>query len=492
VTGSHRRGSSRLDAPTNIFAPSTPVAGSVAVLDWPDTDGDMVFSAFSDEPRVTHQDVLAVLGPDADDMMFEANVDVDELIRLINAETTMLPPIIIPDEIAEDRVGKQAKTARVTTDDPLVVATKTWKKRFLKGAVLAVLITLTGGGAGALAMNKSVTVDVDGQQRTVHSFGATVGEVLHDAGISVGAHDSLSPSPQAAVGDGGVIHLERGRQLNLIVDGTPRESWVRATNLGDALHQLGLSHLVQQGTWTSMPQTGALPLEGATVQIKTFKNITLYDGGNAPRKVTTTAVSTKEFLGEQQMALGPNDVAEGGLEFKLLDGAEVHISRTGVMVVNQNEAITPPEQKVDDPTLLKGQTNVVDPGTPGEKTVTYRVTKKNGKEVGRVQLSEQIITDAKPKIINVGSKQPPQPVITDASAWDRIAQCEAGGNWAINTGNGYYGGLQFDKQTWNAYGGSQYAGLPSQATREQQIAIATKVRDARGGYGAWPVCGKLA
>ena len=80
----------------------------------------------------------------------------------------------------------------------------------------------------------------------------------------------------------------------------------------------------------------------------------------------------------------------------------------------------------------------------------------------------------------------------DAVNWDAVAKCESGGNWSIATGNGYYGGLQFDKQTWNAYGGSQYAGLPSQATREQQIAIATKVRDARGGYGAWPVCGKLA
>jgi uncharacterized protein YabE (DUF348 family) len=403
-----------------------------------------------------------------------------------------MPPILIPDEISEDRVAKRAKLVVDEPDEALVSATKTWKKRFLKGAVVAVLLTLTGGGAAALAANKSVTVDVDGQQRTVHSFGGTVGEVLKDAGLSVGEHDSLSPSPQAAVGDGGVIRLERGRQLNLVVDGAQRESWVRATNLGDALRQLGLDDLMKQGTWTSMPATGALPLEGATVQVKTLKNITLYDGGNAPRQISTNAVTTKEFLGEQNMTLGPDDAAEGGLDHKLSDGAELHISRTGVMVISQKEAIAPPEQKVDDPTLLKGQTNVVDPGTPGEKMVTYRVTKKNDKEVGRVQMSEQVITDAKPKITKVGTKQPPQPSITDGSAWDRIAQCESGGNWAINTGNGYYGGLQFDTHTWNAYGGSQYASLPSSATREQQIAIATKVRDANGSYGAWPVCGKKA
>jgi hypothetical protein len=69
--------------------------------------------------------------------------------------------------------------------------------------------------------------------------------------------------------------------------------------------------------------------------------------------------------------------------------------------------------------------------------------------------------------------------------WDSIAQCESGGNWAENTGNGYYGGLQFSVGTWQSYGGS---GLPSNASRLTQIAIATKVRDASGGYGAWPAC----
>lgn len=446
---------------------------------------------FSDDPNITQQDILAALGPDADAMMAEIDVDVDELIRLINAETTYLPPIVIPDEIEADRTASpQAK--RAALDEGLRATTKVWKRRFLKGAVLSVMISIAGGGAAALAMNKSVTVDVDGQQQTVHSFGDTVGEVLEDAGLSVGAHDSLSPSPQAEVGDGGVIKLERGRQLKMIVDGTEHTSWVRATHLGDALSQLGMTGMDKPGTWMSMPKDGELPLDGATVQIKTLKNITLYDGANAPKKVTTNAVTTKEFLGEYKLTLGPEDAAEGGLDVKLTDGAEVHISRTGVSTVVQKETIDPPEQRVDDPNLEKGKTNVEDPGTPGEKMVTYKVTQKNGKEVSRESISEQVITEAKPKIIHVGTKKPADPAIGDASAWDRIAQCEATGNWAANTGNGYYGGLQFDKRTWDAYGGDQYAAYPYQASKAQQIAIAEKVRDARGGYSAWPVCGKKA
>ena len=73
------------------------------------------------------------------------------------------------------------------------------------------------------------------------------------------------------------------------------------------------------------------------------------------------------------------------------------------------------------------------------------------------------------------------------SDWDRLAQCEAGGNWGINTGNGYHGGLQFSPSTWAAYGGTQFAPTANQATREQQIAIAEKTL-AGQGWGAWPAC----
>lgn len=73
------------------------------------------------------------------------------------------------------------------------------------------------------------------------------------------------------------------------------------------------------------------------------------------------------------------------------------------------------------------------------------------------------------------------------SDWDRLAQCESGGNWHINTGNGYYGGLQFSASTWNAFGGNEFASTADQASREQQIYVAEKVL-AQQGWGAWPAC----
>ncbi|MEU4133525.1 transglycosylase family protein [Streptomyces wuyuanensis] len=75
-----------------------------------------------------------------------------------------------------------------------------------------------------------------------------------------------------------------------------------------------------------------------------------------------------------------------------------------------------------------------------------------------------------------------------ASEWDAVAQCESGGNWSINTGNGYYGGLQFSASTWAAYGGTAFAATADQASKSQQIQIAEKVL-AGQGKGAWPNCG---
>lgn len=76
-----------------------------------------------------------------------------------------------------------------------------------------------------------------------------------------------------------------------------------------------------------------------------------------------------------------------------------------------------------------------------------------------------------------------------SGVWDQLADCESGGDWAINTGNGYYGGLQFLGSTWQGYGGGEFAARPDLATRDQQIIVAERIRDDVG-YGAWPACSR--
>ncbi|WBB69364.1 transglycosylase family protein [Micromonospora sp. WMMD812] len=88
-------------------------------------------------------------------------------------------------------------------------------------------------------------------------------------------------------------------------------------------------------------------------------------------------------------------------------------------------------------------------------------------------------------VVLFGTAAPAQAAVN----WDAIAQCESGGNWHINTGNGYYGGLQFSQSTWKGYGGTRYAARADLASRGEQIAVAEKVLDGQG-IGAWPTCGK--
>ncbi|WP_069162262.1 resuscitation-promoting factor Rpf1 domain-containing protein [Nocardia altamirensis] len=110
----------------------------------------------------------------------------------------------------------------------------------------------------------------------------------------------------------------------------------------------------------------------------------------------------------------------------------------------------------------------------------HRKPSSTGRTVAKVAVTGAIIGTAGVALAGNASAAPD-------SDWDRLAQCEAGGNWGINTGNGFQGGLQFSPSTWRAHGGGEYAASANQATREQQIAVAEKVL-ASQGWGAWPSC----
>ena len=106
----------------------------------------------------------------------------------------------------------------------------------------------------------------------------------------------------------------------------------------------------------------------------------------------------------------------------------------------------------------------------------HRAPSTTGRTLARTAVAGAVLTA--PAVVAPTASAAP------SSDWDRLAQCESGGNWSINTGNGYYGGLQFSASTWRAYGGS---GLPHQASKATQIAIAKKLQ-AAAGWGQWPAC----
>jgi hypothetical protein len=134
-----------------------------------------------------------------------------------------------------------------------------------------------------------------------------------------------------------------------------------------------------------------------------------------------------------------------------------------------------------DPNAFTGDETVTQPGADGEQVHTFRVTVVDGVQTAKEPLATTVTREPVTEQVTVGAKERPVDGV-----WDKLAQCEAGGNWAMNSGNGYYGGLQFNASTWRAYGGT---GLPHQNSREQQIAIGEKLQAAQG-WGAWPGCAR--
>ncbi len=355
--------------------------------------------------------------------------------------------------------------------------------RSLKSVLFAlVLLGLVGGSVAYFAAQKSLTLTVDGQAREVRTYAGTVGEVLEDEGLQTQSHDVVLPDAAAPVSDGDTVVLNRARPLTLTVDGVQSEVYVTALSVDEALAQLGYR---AEDLVVSASRSERLPLDGMALSITTPKDVTLVVDGQE-RVVTTTAATAGDLLAEQGVVLGATDRTSMYPEQALLARMRLQVFRVQVNEVAVPTPIDYRTVETEDPSAFEDDETVTREGVEGEQVTTYRVTVTDGVETGREQLATRVTREPVDELVTVGTKQRPADSMSDGGVWDRLAKCEAGGNWAINTGNGYYGGLQFSKTTWQAYGGT---GLPHQASREEQIAIAQKMVDANNGsFGAWPHC----
>jgi uncharacterized protein YabE (DUF348 family) len=365
-------------------------------------------------------------------------------------------------------------------------------KAVLGGLVGVVVLALAGTTVGYTTMSNDVTLSVDGKDRTIHTFGDDVQSVLADQGIHTDTHDVVVPSLDAPVHDGTRIAVRYGRQLDVNVDGKKQVYWTTATTVASAMDQLGLRY---QNAELSASRGASIDRQGMVLQITTPKRLVIKVADQHPKKRNVTALTVRDLLRQLHVKVDHNDKVRPGMAHLLKDGDRVVVTRFGVKKKHvSDQAIPFSTVQRDDSSMLRGHSRTVRAGHEGLRDVTYKVFFKNGHITHRRVISSHLLRRPVSRIVAVGTKDPappapPAPTTNYASGgtvWDAIAQCESGGNWAANTGNGYYGGLQFTLSTWHAYGGSGY---PNEASRETQIAVAERVRAAEGGYGAWPVCG---
>jgi uncharacterized protein YabE (DUF348 family) len=263
--------------------------------------------------------------------------------------------------------------------------------------------------------------------------------------------------------------------------------WTTATTVDDALNALTIN---LAGAELSTSRSSAIGRQGLTIVIGTQKEIILIDAGKK-RTITTTGQTLADVLAAAKVKVDKDDKLSASPDARLVDGKKFIFTRVDVSSKTKKIKVDYDTVRKKSSKLKKGVNKIDTAGVRGVRAVTYEIVRHNGKIVKRDKIKSRLLSEPKTEVILVGTKKPSTSKSSggstpSGSVWDKLAQCESGGNWSINTGNGYYGGLQFSLSTWRAYGGS---GLPSNASREQQIAIAKKVQ-ADAGWGAWPACSR--
>lgn len=356
---------------------------------------------------------------------------------------------------------------------------------------------LIGGTTTATGLYKDVQLDVDGQVSSAGSFALTVADVLAAKGISLAEGDLVEPAASTAISDGETVTVRYSKQVTLNIDGEPRTFTTTAATLSDALAFGAVATQVRllatspesdslSDARMSMPLSTPLPRAGLTVDVSMPKQVSLKVAGKT-EEVTTTAPTVADLLAEQGLTVGTTDKLAPGLGTPVADGQKIVLDRVTVKTQTKTEKVAFDTVQKKNSGLWKGESRVLTAGKNGKAKRTYRVTIVNGEVTKRDILTEKVLTKATDRVLEVGTKTSSNGVginLARASMWDRIARCESGGNWHINTGNGYYGGLQFSLASWKSNGGRDFAAYPHQASRAEQITVANRYY-AKAGTSPW-------
>ena len=368
------------------------------------------------------------------------------------------------------------------------MTTKLQSSAALRLVVAALLVTLIAAGALAIGSHKTVTLDVDGTAMTVTTMKSRVADIVEESGFTVGERDELLPAAGQSVSHADTIVLRRSRPLRISLDGQdPKQVWTTASTVDEALAQLSMTDIAPEAA----SRGSRVPLQGMVLGVVSAKTVQINDGG-VVNTVRLAAADVGALLAATGAPLEQRDSSAPPASTPVTDGMQIMVTRMRIEKITERIPLLPVARRVDDPTMNMSRQVVEDPGAPGLQDVTFAVSTLNGVPTGRLPVANIVITPARGSVLRVGAKPGTEvPPVTNGARWDAIAACESGNNWAINTGNGYYGGVQFDQNTWERSGGLRYAGRADLATREEQITIAEVTR-ARQGWGAWPVCGRGA
>ncbi|MHA7222333.1 transglycosylase family protein [Arthrobacter sp. RHLT1-20] len=366
------------------------------------------------------------------------------------------------------------------------------KFSFVKvGTQLVVLVALVLGLVAFVGNNKTVTLNVDGKVSSVQTFGGTVGQVVKGAKVELQPSDRVSPAADSHVQDGSVINVNLAKAVKVSLDGAERTINTTSPNVDALVSELG----VASSSEVSVPKDAQLAVSGSFVSISTPKTVSIVADGKAA-KTSTTAATVAQLLTDAGISLGASDRSSQPGNAPVVNDMVIKVSRVDVnKTAESTEAVPFETLTTENAEMLKGEKTVTQAGVAGSMGKSFKLVLVDGREASRTLVSQSVTAPPVTEKVTVGTKEKPKPAAAPAAGantgagapammneamWDKIAQCESTGNWSINNGNGYYGGLQFDIRTWLGSGGGAYAPNASLASKAQQIDIANRVYAQRG------------
>jgi resuscitation-promoting factor RpfB len=354
------------------------------------------------------------------------------------------------------------------------------------GVITAALVA---GTTAFVSLDKNVTISVDGQITHVRTYAASVDGVLHRAGISVGAHDALTPAPSSRVHDGTQISIARGRLLTLTVDGVTQHAWVTGDNVDEVLQQAGLR--IPDAADVSVDRDARVPLSGMNISIDMPHLVNVRVDGTV-HEVISTQETLAGVLEQAGIVVNPSDQVSTDLQTRPHDGLYVVIIRISSGKQLESAAIPFATETVNDATLLVGTKKVEQAGRDGMLVSTYQLNYADGAQTSKSLVAQQVTVQPVSQVIGIGTKPKPKPkpapvykIAADGLHWAALAACESGGRAGANDPP-YYGLYQFRANTWRAVGGT---GLPSAASASEQTYRAQLLFKRSNWRTQWPVCG---
>jgi uncharacterized protein YabE (DUF348 family) len=364
---------------------------------------------------------------------------------------------------------------------PKFVRVRKRKQWAIHAAIVAAMVV---GVTAFVSFDKTIELTVDGKTQKVHTFAGTVAGVLAREGITVTDHDSVVPPLDRQVAEGQRIAIRFGRPLDLDMDGSTRQVWVTATNVNEALDELGIR---DDNMYVSASRSEPIGRQGLHLRVLTPRDVTVVADGKT-RELSTVATSVRQVLLEAGISLGSLDEVGPKLDAAPKDGAMIRVVRVDARRVTVKTDIPFEVREIKDKTMFVGERKIVKPGVKGVKEMTLDLLSKDGKVAKKETVGSRILKEPVTQVVRVGTKAS-QYARTGAENlnWAALAQCESGGNpRAVNPAGPYYGLYQFNAGTWHSVGGK---GIPIDWPGREQTYRAQLLYRERGA-SPWPVCGR--